>query len=213
MAGWADKICGETIPTGDDVFTYTLREPHGVCGQIIPWNFPLLMASWKLAPALVLRQHLRAEARGADAADRAPPRRAHRGSGLPARRRQRAAGLRPDRRRRDRPASGRRQDRVHRLDRGRPPDPARGGGNAEERLARARRQVSERRLRRRRHRGSGQGRRTRHLLQSRARCAARARGSSSRSRFTIASSTRSPATRARFASATRSTRPPRWARR
>jgi phenylacetaldehyde dehydrogenase len=51
-AGWADKIYGETIPTGDDVFTYTLREPHGVCGQIIPWNFPLLMASWKLAPAL-----------------------------------------------------------------------------------------------------------------------------------------------------------------
>jgi aldehyde dehydrogenase (NAD+)/phenylacetaldehyde dehydrogenase len=51
-AGWADKVYGETIPTGDDVFTYTLREPHGVCGQIIPWNFPLLMASWKLAPAL-----------------------------------------------------------------------------------------------------------------------------------------------------------------
>ena len=50
--GWADKVCGETIPTGEDVFTYTLREPHGVCGQIIPWNFPLLMASWKLAPAL-----------------------------------------------------------------------------------------------------------------------------------------------------------------
>jgi len=51
-AGWADKVVGETIPTNDDVFTYTLREPHGVCGQIIPWNFPLLMASWKLAPAL-----------------------------------------------------------------------------------------------------------------------------------------------------------------
>ena len=50
--GWADKLTGDTIPTGEDVFTYTLREPHGVCGQIIPWNFPLLMASWKLAPAL-----------------------------------------------------------------------------------------------------------------------------------------------------------------
>ncbi len=51
-AGWADKVTGETIPAGNDMFTYTLREPHGVCGQIIPWNFPLLMASWKLAPAL-----------------------------------------------------------------------------------------------------------------------------------------------------------------
>ncbi|HYC57392.1 MAG TPA: aldehyde dehydrogenase family protein [Candidatus Binatia bacterium] len=51
-AGWADKVCGETIPVGDSFFTYTLREPHGVCGQIIPWNFPLLMAAWKLAPAL-----------------------------------------------------------------------------------------------------------------------------------------------------------------
>jgi aldehyde dehydrogenase (NAD+) len=50
--GWADKVYGQTIPTGGDFFTYTLREPHGVCGQIIPWNFPLLMASWKLAPAL-----------------------------------------------------------------------------------------------------------------------------------------------------------------
>jgi acyl-CoA reductase-like NAD-dependent aldehyde dehydrogenase len=51
-AGWADKISGETIDQGPGVFTYTMREPHGVCGQIIPWNFPLLMAAWKLAPAL-----------------------------------------------------------------------------------------------------------------------------------------------------------------
>ncbi|MBI5506358.1 MAG: aldehyde dehydrogenase family protein [Deltaproteobacteria bacterium] len=51
-AGWADKVLGETIPASPNFFTYTLREPHGVCGQIIPWNFPLLMASWKLAPAL-----------------------------------------------------------------------------------------------------------------------------------------------------------------
>ncbi len=50
--GWADKVYGQTIPVNDSFFTYTLREPHGVCGQIIPWNFPLLMAAWKLAPAL-----------------------------------------------------------------------------------------------------------------------------------------------------------------
>ena len=54
MAGWATKIHGQTIPFSapNDFFSYTLREPVGVVGQIIPWNFPLLMAAWKLAPAL-----------------------------------------------------------------------------------------------------------------------------------------------------------------
>jgi acyl-CoA reductase-like NAD-dependent aldehyde dehydrogenase len=51
-AGWADKIHGETIPVNGPFFNYTLREPMGVVGQIIPWNFPLLMAAWKLGPAL-----------------------------------------------------------------------------------------------------------------------------------------------------------------
>ncbi len=53
FAGWATKIEGETIPVSiPNMFTYTLREPLGVVGQIIPWNFPMQMASWKLAPAL-----------------------------------------------------------------------------------------------------------------------------------------------------------------
>jgi len=52
FAGFATKIEGETIPVPGPMFNYTLREPVGVCGQIIPWNFPLLMAAWKLAPAL-----------------------------------------------------------------------------------------------------------------------------------------------------------------
>ena len=51
-AGWPTKIYGETNPGDAEFFSYTLREPVGVCGQIIPWNFPLLMAAWKLAPAL-----------------------------------------------------------------------------------------------------------------------------------------------------------------
>src|SRR6202044_2293949 len=51
-AGWPTKIYGETNPSDPSTFNYTLREPVGVCGQIIPWNFPLSMASWKLAPAL-----------------------------------------------------------------------------------------------------------------------------------------------------------------
>jgi phenylacetaldehyde dehydrogenase len=55
MAGWATKLHGLTIPlsvAGADFHSYTQREPVGVVGQIIPWNFPLLMAAWKLAPAL-----------------------------------------------------------------------------------------------------------------------------------------------------------------
>ncbi|CAL8250823.1 unnamed protein product [Boreogadus saida] len=51
-AGWADKIHGKTIPIDGDYFTYTRHEPIGVCGQIIPWNFPVMMFSWKIAPAL-----------------------------------------------------------------------------------------------------------------------------------------------------------------
>jgi acyl-CoA reductase-like NAD-dependent aldehyde dehydrogenase len=52
-AGWPTKIEGETIPvSARDVFCYTLREPVGVCAQIVPWNYPLLMAIWKVAPAL-----------------------------------------------------------------------------------------------------------------------------------------------------------------
>ncbi|KAI1109032.1 aldehyde dehydrogenase [Nemania sp. NC0429] len=51
-AGWADKIYGQTIPTTAQKFAYTLKQPIGVCGQIIPWNYPLAMAAWKLGPAL-----------------------------------------------------------------------------------------------------------------------------------------------------------------
>lgn len=51
-AGWATKIHGETVNTFNNAFTYTLREPVGVVGAIVAWNFPLLLASWKLGPAL-----------------------------------------------------------------------------------------------------------------------------------------------------------------
>jgi aldehyde dehydrogenase (NAD+) len=52
-AGWPTKIEGETIPvSARDVLCYTLREPVGVCAQIVPWNYPLVMAIWKVAPAL-----------------------------------------------------------------------------------------------------------------------------------------------------------------
>ena len=51
-AGWATKFYGETNPSESGIFNYTLREPIGVCGQIIPWNGPLSTISWKIAPAL-----------------------------------------------------------------------------------------------------------------------------------------------------------------
>ena len=51
-AGWADKITGDVVPTRDDALTYTVREPVGVVAAIVPWNFPLMIGMWKLAPAL-----------------------------------------------------------------------------------------------------------------------------------------------------------------
>ena len=52
FAGWADKVMGETIPVKGNYLAYTLREPIGVVAAIVPWNFPLLLAAWKVAPAL-----------------------------------------------------------------------------------------------------------------------------------------------------------------
>ncbi len=52
FGGWADKVHGKTIPIDGNFFCYTRHEPVGVVGQIIPWNYPMLMQAWKLAPAL-----------------------------------------------------------------------------------------------------------------------------------------------------------------
>jgi acyl-CoA reductase-like NAD-dependent aldehyde dehydrogenase len=52
FAGWATKLTGDTIPVNPAWFTFTLREPLGVIGAIIPWNFPMIMVAWKAAPAL-----------------------------------------------------------------------------------------------------------------------------------------------------------------
>jgi len=52
FGGLATKITGDVNPVPDDALSLTMKEPVGVCGQIIPWNYPLLMAAWKVAPAL-----------------------------------------------------------------------------------------------------------------------------------------------------------------
>lgn len=51
-AGWTDKIIGQVIPARTDALTYTVREPVGVVGAIVPWNFPIMIGIWKIAPAL-----------------------------------------------------------------------------------------------------------------------------------------------------------------
>ena len=53
-ASYADKINGRTIDSGDGYMNFTIKQPIGICGQIIPWNFPIMMASWKIAPALAM---------------------------------------------------------------------------------------------------------------------------------------------------------------
>ncbi|MBI3782205.1 MAG: aldehyde dehydrogenase family protein, partial [Deltaproteobacteria bacterium] len=53
-AGWIDKLYGETCPVDGPFLNYTLRQPLGVCGLIAPWNYPLLLAAWKIAPALAM---------------------------------------------------------------------------------------------------------------------------------------------------------------
>ncbi len=76
-AGWATKIEGRTVPVsvpwapGSRFHAFTLREPVGVCAQIVPWNFPLVMAAFKVAPALACGNTVYSQARRADAADRA----------------------------------------------------------------------------------------------------------------------------------------------
>ena len=56
FSGWATKLTGETTTVNPSFFTYTLREPIGVIGAIIPWNFPMIMVGWKAAPALAARR-------------------------------------------------------------------------------------------------------------------------------------------------------------
>ena len=149
-AGAANKIFGQTIPVSKPGLDLTLREPIGVVGLIVPWNFPLLMASWKVAPALAAGNTAILKPASLLAADRDPARRAGARGGHPGRRPQRRDRARRHGRRVDRGPPGHRQGRVHRRDDDRPGDHAAGLGQREEDLARARRQEPEHRLRRRR---------------------------------------------------------------
>ena len=140
MAGWATKIEGNTINIsvpympGANFHAYTLREPVGVVGQIIPWNFPLLMAAWKLGPALAAGT---ASSSSRPSRLRCPhsPGRADRGGRLSRRGGQRCHRLRRDSRRRPRGPRRRGQGCLHRFNRGRQADRAGRGGEPQEGIA------------------------------------------------------------------------------
>ncbi len=202
---------GSTIPVAGGV-DMTFREPLGVVGLITPWNFPLVIASWKVAPALaagntvVLKPAeltpltaLELERIALEAGLDEGVLNVVAGPGV---------GLRPAAGR----APRRRQDRLHRLDRGRPRDRRRRRADDQAGDARARRQVGERRLRRRRPRGGRRGRAERRCSPTPARTAARARGSWSSARRWTSSWRRSSAACRRCGSATRSRPRPRWGR-
>ena len=170
MGGWATKITGPTIPWSlpGRYLSYTVNEPVGVVGQIIPWNFPLLMAAWKIAPALAAGCTVVLKA--AEQTPMTALRLAEliAGSRFPSGRSQH-----PDRVRRDRGsgacrASRRRQGGLHRLDRGRQADRPGRCRQSEESVAGTRRQVAGDHPARRRSRSRDCRRGQRDLLQSRA---------------------------------------------
>ena len=145
------SIGGRSNPIGGSLLFYSLKEPVGVAGQIVPWNYPLMMTTWKLAPALAAGCTVVLKPDSQTPLDRAPDGRARDRGRLPARRDQRRPGAGPDRSARTSSAPGRRQDRVHRLDRDRRARSCGWPPTAIKRLiARARRQEPEPRLRRRR---------------------------------------------------------------
>ncbi len=170
MSGWATKIEGHTIPIsavtspGLEFLAYTRMEPIGVVGQIIPWNFPLLMAAWKLGPALAAGATIVLKP-----AEQTPLSALRLGelmteAGVPAGVVNIVTGF-GDAGRGDRCPRRRRQGRLHGLDRGRQADRAGRRGQSEEGHARAGWQEPARALQGRRHgrRDSGCGQR--HLLQ------------------------------------------------
>ena len=116
--GWSTKFYGETNPSDPGFFNYTLLEPIGVCGQIIPWNGPLATISWKVAPALAFGNTLVLKACGADSAPCHSARRIDLRQRFARRCRQYRDWIRANCGSRDRVAPGCRQGCFYRFDRG-----------------------------------------------------------------------------------------------
>ena len=210
-AGAPERLLGQTIPVAGGV-DMTFREPLGVVGLIVPWNFPLTIAAWKVAPALAAGNCVVLKPAELTPLTALELERIGREAGLPEGVLNVVAGpgsgLRPAAGR----ASRRRQGRLHRLDRGRPRDRGRGGGDDQAGDARARRQVGQRRLRRRRPGGGRSGGARRGLRQRRPGLL-RALADPGRALCPRRLPRGAGAARSRRSrSATRSTRRPRWAR-
>ncbi len=156
-AGAPERLLGQTIPVAGGV-DMTFREPLGVVGLIVPWNFPLVIASWKVAPALAAGNTIVLKPAELTPLTALELERIALAAGLPEGVLNVVAG--PGERRRPAPrrAPRCRQDRVHRVDRGRPWHRPGRGRDDQARDARAGRQVGQRDLCRRRH-GAGRGRR------------------------------------------------------
>ena len=159
-AGWADKL--------EYALPGRKARPIGVCGQIIPWNFPLLMAAWKIAPALACGNTVVLKPAETTPLTALAPRDDLPGGGPPAGRREHHHGRGRDGRAPRQPPA-RAEDRLHRLDGGRQADPEARRRDGQAAHARARRQGREHRLRGRAARPGRRGDRQRHLLQPGAR--------------------------------------------
>ena len=203
-----DKVYGEVGPTGPEALSLVTREPIGVVGAIVPWNYPLIVTAWKLGAALATGNSVVLKPASAVAADRPAAGRAGVGGRAPGRRAQRRPGPGRGARRGAGAASRRRQDRVHRLDRGRP---VAAPGDRRDRRQGASRSSSAARARRscwptsatsrRRRRPSAGGSST-----TAARPVTRARGWSSIDRSARSSSSGSPTSAGSSPPASRSTR-------
>ena len=163
-----DKLYGQVAPSPEGTVATITREPVGVVGAVIPWNYPAQMAAWKLGPGARDRQHGRHQARLDDLAQPAADRGAgRRGRASPTASLNVVTGPGRHRRRGARPPPRRRLRRVHGLDRGRPPvPPLRRRHEPQAGAARARRQEPAARVRRRRRPRDGRRqRRDRDLLE------------------------------------------------
>jgi Aldehyde dehydrogenase family len=167
FGGMADKYEGSVVPVERGFLNYVLRQPVGVVGQIVPWNFPLMFTSWKMGPALAAGNTVVLKP-----AELTPLTTLHPATGragrlqrLPTGRGQHRARARSGRRRAAGRPPGRAEGLLHRLDRGRPADRAGVRRQPQAPAARAGRQGRQHRLRRRRPGRGGQRLRLRDLPQ------------------------------------------------